>query len=162
MENDQSKIPKNLSLVQLSSDAMNLKWDHPINIGGISGYNLYSAFTNDLDYELFATTTGLNYIITGLEINRQYYFSVTSVYSGIYPFADDLNYMPNKPSAHNLSGNLLITWESPINQVSSYRLWRTNKWGAEFTALAITTGLNYIDSGLDSTLPYYYRITSIY
>ncbi len=159
IDKDPNKIPIGLICTDMNYGDSNLNWSPPLNPTGIISYNVYMAYTKDLVYNKIGSTTGLSYIVSGLERNRDYYFSITSVYSGSY--STD-NYIPSGVTAINKSGNIQVSWGPPVNAVSGYRVYRSNHWDNIMIPIATTSNLSYTDRGLDSTLPYYYRVTSVF
>lgn len=161
-DKDINKVVRNLNITSANGQIV-LNWGEPINPTGISQYNIYRAYTKDLSFQNigFSLTTG--YTDSGTENRRDYYYSVTSVYSGL-PIISD--YIPQNLTLSLQTGfsppNLVLDWRPPISGVFGYRIWRSTDWTSNFSGIATTTGIRYIDSGLDTNYPYYYRITSLF
>ncbi len=162
LDKDANKIPVNLR-ASAGNGFVNLNWDLPINPTGISGYNIYRAFTNDLSFNGIATVTGLNYTDRSIENNREYFYTVTSFYSGsvVNP-----SYLPLNITSAILGEfsppRIRLTWESPAQIVTGYRIWRSTNFNGVFSGVATTTVTTYTDENLSTNLPYYYRITSLF
>lgn len=119
-DKDYLRIPRNLRATQPTPNNFKLTWEAPTNNINTSGYNVYLAFDPTLQYQLIGFTSGLNYIFSGLDRGRQYYFAVTSLYSGSAPSID---YVPQNVRTTLNTGvnppNIQITWSGVTNLVSS-------------------------------------------
>lgn len=166
IDKDVNKVPLNLSVNQNSSTtSLTLTWVSPTNTGAISGYNIYSALTDEQAYNYIGATTGYLYIVSGLETSRNYFFAVTTVYSGAYPAIPDYSQTPTGLTLTTgmTPLTLQLTWFPPVvTPVSGYRVWRTDNYIGNWAPIGITTGLSFTDSGLSDSYRYYYRLTSLF
>lgn len=70
-------IPRNLAIAA-SSNSTTLTWSAPTK--SVSGYRVYRAFDYTQELQPIGYTTNLNYIDSGVETNRTYYYRITSIY----------------------------------------------------------------------------------
>lgn len=83
---DINKIPRNLSILSLDANTLELKWDNPLDITNLSGYRIFSAYTRDLIYKNIGETVLNSYIISGITQENYYYLTVQSLYTdGLNP-----------------------------------------------------------------------------
>lgn len=161
-DKDHNKIPRSFNVGSINANLVNLSWSAPVNTEGVSGYNVYRAYTYDLAYAKIGTTLSTGFIDSGVEYKRSYYYAVTTVYSG----TESTNYFPQDVKASYLTGLSApanyVSWQAPQASVSGYKLYYSNRWDGVLSGLGVTTGVNYTHSGLDQSLPYYYRVTSLY
>lgn len=87
---DQIDAPQNVRGLTLNNESIRVSWDPPIG-GHISGYEVYRAYTKDLVYVKVADTEDTSLVISGLERNNTYYFSVKAVIfdSGVFEHLED-------------------------------------------------------------------------
>ena len=155
-----SGVPLHLDVVGNTPNEMHLSWSGVTNINQVSGYNVYRSFIP------IGSTTGVNYIDSGLNINQDYFYRLTTVF-GTGTLNSLLNYNPDFIPQTIVVGpdttsSINISWGAPTSGVSGYRVYRSEKYNNTFEPVTTLTGLNYIDSGLDQTKSYYYSVTSIY
>lgn len=166
--------PIGLSASQNDPTSIYLSWSAPTDASLVSGYGVYYSFTDTFAYNKIGETTGLNYVVTGLEHGREYLFAVNSIvydtstyqnglfYSGqVVPL--DPNFVPKNPKASGVdASSIILSWDPPTSGImSGYRIWRSASYCSQMMPIGSTKDLFYIDSGVN-TLSYYYRVTSLY
>lgn len=157
---DSGNYPNNLKALSLDGSTIRLSWFPPT--GNISQYKIYQSYTNDLEYRNVGITSGLNFVVSGLETKRDYYFFINSILSGNVDNYSG-SYKPLNPTVRYQSPNLVISWLAPSGViVSGYRIWRTENFSEALKSVGSTKSLSYIESGLENTKNYYYRITSLF
>ncbi len=119
IDKDPNKIPRNVTIKQLGVNTIGLNWELPLNSGGISQYNVYRAYTKDLDFSNIGNTVATGYVDSGVEATREYYYSISTVYSGL-PASTDL--VPLNPRFTIQTGftppNVVISWNAPSGLIS--------------------------------------------
>lgn len=117
-DKDPNKIVRNLSVTP-SSSFVSLNWDLPINSGGISQYNVWRAYTKDLAFQNIGNTISTGYIDSGVDNGKDYYYSITTVYSG---FAASAVLIPYNVTASLQTGftppNIRLDWQAPLSLFS--------------------------------------------
>ena len=157
-------IPYDLKCLSLNQNELKLTWSAPIS-GIMSGYEIYRSFNDSEALVPIGYVTGLNFIDSGLEQLRTYYYRITSISSGDFTSGYDPNYIPQNLRMSCNGDNLTSTlsWLAPTNIVSGYRVWRSSgNFAAQMNPLGETTNVTYIDSGLTLNFPYYYRVSSLF
>lgn len=186
---DSNTIPQNLQISQLEIGSFHLTWN-PVNTLLFSEYKISKAFTDDLVYCDIGRTTNDSFIVSGLDSQRQYFFTVQTVLydSGVsipagalgsmilgsnqlgdgryeisgYYNSSYQNFAPQNVNVLNDSNNNYLSWSITTGiQVSGYRIWRSDKWDSQLNSIGSTKNTNYTDSGLNNQT-YYYRISSLY
>ena len=76
---DPNYIPRNPSARRYSDYVIQINWEQPILSGLISGYRIYRSEAFDSQMSPIGSTTGLNYIDSGLS-EKNYYYRIVSVY----------------------------------------------------------------------------------
>ncbi len=156
---------RNLRALSLSQDTIRLDWDSPLS-GVISGFNIFRAFDIHEELKYVGTTTELNYIDSGIGPKREYYYRITTIYSG--DGDSNSSFIPSGLTL-GFSGNIdnrdaRIDWQPPsdTSTITGYRVYRATNSFEQMTAIGSTTELSYTDSGIGINLPYYYRVRAIF
>lgn len=151
-----------------SGDASDLTYCYTINtLPSENTCSFTSAGATALSASSYATQTGINifYVVaknpdsSGGAINYGAYSSVSftanTTAPGI-PLNADIADVSVKSTS---SWKLAVSWESPADVgsgVSSYEIYRSTD-AVSYTKIASTTGIAYVDTGLNQTV-YYYKI----
>lgn len=77
LSGDVNYIPRNLT-ISSSTNSATLSWSAPVYT--VSGYRIYRAFDYTETFQPIGYTTSLTYIDSGIEVNRPYYYRITSIY----------------------------------------------------------------------------------
>ncbi len=155
----------NIAVTSQSYTSLHVSWK---GIGGVAGYEVYRGFNATGSFAKVAITDALDFIQTGLTINRSYFYKVRSyvVVEGITYYSDFSPVVSGKPipaapttidvMAVN-SSSMQITWAA-VEGATGYQLFRSFGPTGTFTLAASTTTNSYLNAGLTLNRTYFYRV----
>ena len=133
-------------------------------VPGAVGYVIGYATSSGGPYTVVASVTYLTYVISGLNNNTRYYFTVQAVNSGGGASSSQVSATtaPNAPSSLTATaGNTQVTLTWPaVAGATSYSIQRGAVSGGPYTAIGTSVGPSYNDSGLTNGLTYYYVVAA--
>lgn len=163
--NPDQTIPINCRIDVNYGNALSIRWDPPIDPSSVIGYRVYRAYTDIQNFEVLYETTDptiLNYIDTGVQKSYKYYYRVSSLLNQYMPVNSTYSPQNLQVFADYKSLTSLLTWSVNQTGILNYNIYRADNFSDPMKMIGTTTDMQYIDSGLDPTIMYYYRISSVY
>ncbi len=157
------------NLVATSGDTqVMLSWTQS---AGATSYDIYRATTSGAEgSKASGTATGTSYTDTGLANGDQYFYTVAAVNAdGTSAQSTEVAATPaatGPPAPTGLiaiAGNMQVSlsWTASAG-ATSYNVYRgTSSGGESSTAVGMTTGTAYTDSGLSNGVTYYYEVAAV-
>ncbi len=153
-----------ITSISKTADAVTLTWS---NVYKATSYRVYRADTATGAKSLLKAVTTTTYTDTTVEEGKTYYYFVKA-YNGntaeLTEYSDDVSVtMPSAPAvpanvkAVSGGGNATITWDT-VNDVTSYRVFRSTSLTGTRTLLKVRTSNYFIDTDVDTGKTYYYWI----
>ncbi len=159
--------PTALSSTNASPSQTSLSWTP---VAGASGYEIERcAGTSCTAFSSLGTTTQASYTDTDLSAGQNYTYRVRTVtsegvsaWSGTTTLATaSSSSAPQKPTLATTGGDVSLSW-TPVSGASSYEIQRCEGIACSFfTALGTTTGTSYIDSSVQGSTTYSYRLRAV-
>lgn len=139
-------------------------------VNGASGYEIYSSALSKGTYTLITRSTATSYNNTGLTTNKNYYYKVRAfrVVDNIRVYSGYSNTISSKPilvapsnamASRINSKSIKATW-SNSQGANGYEVYRATSSSGTYSLVSKTTSSYFINSGLITGKPYYYKVRS--
>jgi len=152
-----------------------LSWAVPASSGSsaITGYNVYSGITSNVERLLTTTGNMTAYTSTELANGQVYYFKVAAINAvGTGVNATEVSTMPVGPPANPQTltatpgnGQVILNWATPASNggsaISGYDVYRGTTSGGEALLTRLGVVLAYTDTGLTNGQVYYYQVSAL-
>lgn len=159
------EIPPTLSVAAVNYKSIRLSWPA---LPGVTGYQVYRAGSAEGAYSLVKTTTGTNFINTGLKTGKTYYYKArrytksgkTTTYGD---FSDTVYATPtlstvsNTSAAVNKPKAIKISW-GKVAGCKGYEIWSSTVADGTYTQIKSTSAKYYTNTKLTSNITYYYKV----
>ena len=152
-----------IKVQSISAAEINLAWD-PSPSENILFYKIYYGFNKGGPYE-YSIDVGLNtnYIITGLQSEKTYYFTVTSIYPNgeESSFSEEITFS-FPPDTDPPTNRITLAWDPPANEdIAYYKVYCDYESGPPYDFSGIVgTRTSYTIQGFESGVTYYFTVTS--
>lgn len=157
--------PTNITSSVLSSSSIRLDWQ---NVTGATGYKIYRSTGGE--YSLVGTVSGNSFTNTGLSMNVNYYYKISSVnIAGEGEKSEQINVIIQSPSTplnivteSYTDSSIKITWDD-VSGATLYKVYLLERdiAGGYYSELATVSTNEYIHTGLisgyDREYQYYVR-----
>jgi uncharacterized repeat protein (TIGR02543 family) len=159
------EAPSTLKAVSVPSNSIKVSWN-PIN--NVTGYKIYRSTTLSGTYAYVGATRSLEFVNSGLELNRTYYYKVRSYRTeDTHTINSDFSSaalatttlaMPTKVEARQDSvSSIKLKWTASPG-ASGYKVYRSLTPNGSYSYVGFTTALEYVNKGLTMGTTYYYRL----
>ena len=161
-----------LSASAIAANSLTLSWTQPeLNDGTLQTYNILSVSPHGIPVMILANTTSLSHVVTDLDPNEQYSFSVRTITNGGASQPSnvvDILTLPSKPDpvldltvTGITTDSLRLEWTQPdLNggTLQTYRLVSTSPHGNPQTFLGLTAEPFFDVTGLTLDTDYSFRV----
>ena len=161
-----------LSASAIAANSLTLSWTQPeLNDGTLQTYNILSVSPHGIPVVILANTTSLSHVVTDLDPNEQYSFSVRTITNGGASQPSnvvDILTLPSKPDpvldltvTGITTDSLRLEWTQPdLNggTLQTYRLVSTSPHGNPQTFLGLTAEPFFDVTGLTLDTDYSFRV----
>ncbi len=169
--------PSNFTATATSTQ-ITLNWSASTDNVAVTQYRLERSTSANTGFSFLTTSSNRNYTNTGLIANTTYYYRVqaTDAAGNLSAYSNVLSartgqlvvdtQAPTAPSnltATATSTQITLNWSVSTDNigVAQYRIERSTSATTGFTLLTTTTNHSYINTGLQASTTYYYRVQAI-
>ncbi len=170
--------PANLMAIATSTQ-ITLNWSISTDNVGVKEYQVERSNSATTGFVFISLANSNSYINANLTANTTYYYrvravdaagnfssysSISSARTGAAPVADtQAPTVPTNLLATASSTQITLTWTRSTDNVAvtQYRLERSNSASSGFTSLITVTTNSYVNTGLNASTRYYYRVRAV-
>lgn len=150
--------PPSSVTVSLLEKGVLLKWNE---VTSAYQYKVYRSLSDTSQFNLFDSTTA-SFTIDSLLNDGTYYYKVTSCSDSGESVSSkyvSIRYVvgPKTLSSEIAGDTVALSW-GPVNDVSTYYIYRSEKPDTAFTSVGVSTDTTYKNSGLSRSGYYYYYV----
>lgn len=155
--------PTGVIVYKSNATGIGIKWNA---VKGAAQYEVWRATSTNGAYTKIATVTGTSRVDNNRAVGTRYYYKIRAKNGTSYsPYSAVSNYMLTLAKPTNLTSKsvnafrLRVDWKA-VQGATHYEIWRSYSKTGGFKRIAIipSANLHRIDSGLQTSLPYYYKV----